>query len=116
MHVITSYSIHYTKSYDIYSARGLHPGKLAKLDQKTGKFTEFTIPEQYAQFYDVSPDPQGNIWFVDTPTVDRSAAIGVFDTREENFTFYPKPDVTADSAKIQVTGDGSIWYTSYNFV
>ena len=98
--------------FGIYSAGAHHDGKLAKLDQKTGRFTEYTIPEQYAQFYDVSSDPQGNIWFVDTPTVDRSAAIGVFNVEDEAFTFYPKPQFSVDSAKIQVSGQTSIWYTT----
>ena len=34
-------------------AAGKRPGKLAKLDQTTGRITEYTIPEQNAQPYDV---------------------------------------------------------------
>src|SRR5467141_3509403 len=35
-------------------AAGKRPGKLAKLDQTTGRITEYTIPEQNAQPYDRS--------------------------------------------------------------
>jgi streptogramin lyase len=96
--------------FGIYSAGSRRAGKLAKLDQRTGRFTEYTIPEQNAQFYDVAPDPAGNIWFADTPQVDRAAMIGVFNRRDESFTFYPKPQFAADTPKIQVTKQTSIWF------
>jgi streptogramin lyase len=88
----------------------LHPGKLAKLDQTTGKITEYTIPEQAANPYDVSQDLQGNIWFPDSPTADRSAMIGMFNPKDQSFVFYPKPQFSADTPKIQLTKDGAIWF------
>jgi streptogramin lyase len=94
----------------IYSAGSRRPGKLAKLDQKSGRFTEYTIPEQTAQPYDVAPDPAGNIWFADTPQVDRTALLGRFDPRTQAFAFYPKPQFAADTPKIQVTRDGAVWF------
>ena len=75
-----------------------------------GKITEDTIPEQAANPYDVCPDLDGNIWFPDSPTVDRSAMIGKFNTKDQTFTFYPKPQFSADTPKIQVTRDGAIWF------
>ena len=76
----------------------------------TGKITEYTIPEQAANPYDVCPDLDGNIWFPDSPNADRSAMIGKFNTKDQTFTFYPKPQFSADTPKIQVTKDGAIWY------
>jgi streptogramin lyase len=96
--------------FGIYSAGSRRPGKLAQLDQKTGRFNEYTIPEQTAQPYDVAPDPAGNIWFADTPQVDRAALLGRFDPRTKTFAFYPKPQFAADTPKIQVTRDGAIWF------
>jgi hypothetical protein len=58
----------------------------------------------------VAPDLEGNIWFPDSPTVDRSAMIGKFNTKDQTFTFYPKPQFAADTPKIQVTRDGAIWF------
>ena len=58
----------------------------------------------------MSPDPAGNIWFADTPQVDRAAQLGRFDPRTQAFTFYPKPQFAADTPKIQVTRQGSIWF------
>ena len=56
------------------------------------------------------PDLEGNIWFPDSPTADRGAMIGKFNTRDQTFTFYPKPQFSADTPKIQVTKDGAIWF------
>ena len=91
-------------------AAGKRPGKLAKLDQTTGRITEYTIPEQNAQPYDVFPDLEGNIWFPDSPTADRGAMIGKFNPKDQTFTFYPKPQFGADTPKIQLTKDGAIWW------
>jgi virginiamycin B lyase len=86
------------------------PGKLAKLDQTTGRITEYTIPEQAANPYDVCMDLEGNIWFPDSPTADRSAMIGKFNPKDQTFTFYPKPQFSADTPKIQLTKDGAVWF------
>jgi len=94
--------------WGIYSA-GKRSGKLAKLDQSTGKITEYTIPRQNAQPYDVMQDPDGNIW---SPDVGGSAAaLWKFTPRDGTFTLYPKPQKTADTPKIQVTRDGAVWYS-----
>jgi len=58
----------------------------------------------------VAPDTEGNIWFADSPTPDRSAAIGKFNPRDQSFTFYPKPQFAADTPKIQMTRDGAVWF------
>ena len=39
------------------------------------------------------------------------ASLWKFDPRAEKFTFYPKPQRHADSPKIQITGDGAVWYS-----
>ena len=92
-------------------AAGKRPGKLAKLDQTTGKFTEYTVPWPNSQPYDVAEDADGYIWFADSPAPDRSAAIGRFNPRDATFTYYPKPQFDADTPKIQVTRDGAVWFS-----
>ena len=82
-----------------------------KLDQTTGRMTEYTIPLRNSQPYDVAPDTEGNIWFADSPMADRAAAIGKFSVKDQRFTFYPKPQFAADTPKIQVTRDGAIWFS-----
>lgn len=96
--------------WGIWAAGTSRPGKLAKMNTATGRITEYTIPEQSANPYDVCPDLDGNIWFPDSPTADRSAMIGKFNTKDQTFTFYPKPQFSADTPKIQVTKDGAIWF------
>src|SRR6266581_2393700 len=96
--------------WGIWAAGTSRPGKLAKMNTTSGKITEYTIPEQAANPYDVCPDLDGNIWFPDSPTVDRSAMIGKFNAKDQTFTFYPKPQFSADTPKIQVTRNGAIWF------
>ena len=94
--------------WGIYSA-GKRAGKLAKLDQSTGKITEITIPRQDTQPYDVQHDAEGNIWAADGGgTV---ASIWKYNPRTQAFTLYPKPQGSADSPKIQVTRDGAVWFS-----
>ena len=90
-------------------AAGKRPGKLAKLDQTTGRITEWTVPRQNASPYDVSQDPDGNIWSADVG--GSAASLWKFNTKDQTFTLYPKPQKTADTPKIQITKDGAIWYS-----
>jgi len=94
--------------FGIYSA-GKRPGKLVKLDQTIGRMTEYIIPRQDANPYDVSEDADGNIWSADAG--GSHAALWKFNPRDETFTLYPKPQKTADTPKIQVTKEGAIWYS-----
>jgi streptogramin lyase len=94
--------------FGLYSA-GKRPGKLVKLDQTTGKMTEVTIPRQNANPYDVSQDPEGNIWSADVG--GSVAAIWKFNQKDSSFTLYPKPQATADTPKIQITREGAVWYS-----
>jgi virginiamycin B lyase len=90
-------------------AAGKRPGKLVKLDQTTGRMTEYVIPRQNASPYDVMQDPDGNIWSADVG--GSVAALWKFNPRDASFTLYPKPQKTADTPKIQVTKDGAVWYS-----
>ena len=91
---------------------GRRPGKLAKLDQTTGRFTEWSVPLWTAQPYDINEDPTtGKMWMSDSPTPDRAALITNFDPETGEFEFYPKPQFAADSPKVQVTRDGAVWFS-----
>jgi streptogramin lyase len=69
------------------------------------------VPLWTAQPYDVNPDPEGNIWFADSPTPDRVALISKFNPRNQTWAFYPKPQFDADTPKVQVTREGAVWYS-----
>ena len=92
-------------------AAGNRPGKLVKLDQTTGRFTEWNIPHRGAMPYEATPDRDDNIWFPDTGTPDHPASLGRFNPRDQTFTFYPKPQFVAETSKIQQTADGAVWYS-----
>jgi virginiamycin B lyase len=93
--------------WGVYSG-GKRPGFLAKLDQRTGRITEYPVPRRNSQIYDVMQGPDGTLW---SPDFGGSfAAILNFDPRTERFTAYPTPQ-NADMPKVQVTREGAIWYS-----
>jgi len=94
--------------FGIWSA-GNRPAKLDKLDQTTGRITEYTIPRRNSNPYDVMQDAEGNIWSADVG--GSWASIWKFNPRDQTFTLYPKPQKSADTPKIQVTRDGAVWYS-----
>lgn len=95
--------------FGIYAA-GNRPAKLARLDQTTGRITEFTVPRRGAQPYEATADYQDNIWFPDTSPPVNQPVIAKFNPRDQTFTFYPKPQVGADVPKLQHTADGAVWF------
>jgi streptogramin lyase len=94
--------------FGIWSA-GNRSAKLDKLDQTTGRITEYTIPRRNSNPYDVMQDAEGNIWSADVGGT--AASIWKFNPRDQSFTLYPKPQKSADTPKIQVTRDGAVWYS-----
>src|SRR5262245_31294487 len=88
---------------------GPRPGRLGKLDQTTGRITEYIVPRRNGNPYDVSQDSEGNMWGADVG--GSAASIYKFKPRDQSFTLYPKPQRTADTPKIQITRDGAIWYS-----
>ena len=96
--------------FGIWNA-GQRPGKLAELDQTTGRITEWTIPHQGASPYEATADRDDNIWFPEEGTTDRPAVIARFNPRDKTFTFYPKPQFVADTPKLEQTEDGAVWYS-----
>jgi virginiamycin B lyase len=89
-------------------AAGKRPGRLGKLDQTTGRITEYPVPRQNSNPYDMAQDLDGDIWVADVG--GSAAALWKFNPRDQTFTLYPKPQKTADTPKIQITKDGAIWY------
>ena len=65
------------------------------------------MPRRNANPYDVSQDPEGNIWVADVG--GSAASLFKFNPRDQSFTLYPKPQKTADTPKVQITKDGAIW-------
>jgi virginiamycin B lyase len=94
--------------FGMWSA-GTRPGRLGKIDQTTGRITEYVVPRRNANPYDVAQDADGNIWVADVGGT--AASIYKFNPRDESFTLYPKPQRTADTPKIQITREGAIWYS-----
>jgi streptogramin lyase/cytochrome c5 len=94
--------------FGIWSA-GKRAARLDKLDQATGRITEYTIPRRNSNPYDVAQDFEGNIWSADVG--GSAASLWKFNPRDATFTLYPKPQKSADTPKIQITRDGAIWYS-----
>jgi len=90
-------------------AAGKRPGRLGKIDQTTGKITEYVVPRQNANPYDVAQDMEGNIWVADVG--GSASSLYKFNPRDGSFTLYPKPQKTADTPKVMVTREGAVWYS-----
>lgn len=91
-------------------AGGPRSGKIAKLDQKTGRWTMWDIPHRGAQPYEATADREDNIWFPETGGPDVPSVIGKLNPRTGKFTFYPKMQFVADSSRLNHTTSGAVWY------
>ena len=95
---------------------------LGKLDPKTGKVTEFAIPEHKPGFptglLGLRSDPQGNLWFGNM----YQATIARFDPKTETFKFWPlEGEENFDAAQINMASpqssgvDGKVWAQNNGF-
>jgi streptogramin lyase len=97
--------------YGIWSGGPQSPAMIGQFDPRTGRHTQWRLPERLGSPYDEFPDPDRNrVWFPDSGNATRGAQIGVLDRKTGTFTFYPRPQFDADSPKISVTRDGAVWY------
>src|SRR5579871_6150878 len=95
---------------------------LGKLDPKTGKLTEFEIPEHKPGFptglLGLRSDADGNLWFGNM----YQATIAKFDRKSETFKFWPlEGDENIDAAQINMVSpqssavDGKVWAQNNGF-
>ena len=95
---------------------------LGRLDPKTGKVTEFAIPEHKPGFptglLGLRSDPQGNLWFGNM----YQATIARFDRKNETFKFWPlEGEENFDAAQINMASpqssgvDGKVWAQNNGF-
>ena len=93
----------------------LFSGKLGKIDPKTGKMTEYTVPNPAAGPRRLDMDSKGNLWFTQCFT----GSVAKFDPRTEKFTEY---DLGVPGGgfpySIRVDESDQIWFTlnSHNSV
>jgi virginiamycin B lyase len=95
---------------------------LGKLDPRTGKLTEFEIPEHKPGFptglLGLRSDTEGNLWFGNM----YQATIARFDRKTETFKFWPlEGDENIDAAQINMVSpqsssvDGKVWAQNNGF-
>ncbi len=95
---------------------------LGKLDPKTGKVTEFPIPEHKPGFptglLGLRPDADGNLWLGNM----YQATIAKFDSRTETFKFWPlEGEENIDAAQVNMVSpqasaiDGKVWAQNNGF-
>jgi streptogramin lyase len=84
-------------------------GRLGKIDQTTGRITEYVVPRRNANPYDVAQDGMGTCGSRMSEARRRQSTSS---TRVTNRSRYiRKPQRAADTPKIQITRDGAIWYS-----
>jgi streptogramin lyase len=95
---------------------------LGRLDPRTGKLTEFAVPEHKPGFptglLGLRGDAEGNLWFGNM----YQATIGRFDRKTETFKFWPlEGDENIDAAQINMVSpqsagvDGKVWAQNNGF-
>jgi virginiamycin B lyase len=95
---------------------------LGRLDPKTGKVTEFAIPEHKPGFptglLGLRSDPEGNLWFGNM----YQATIAKFDRKTQTFRFWPlEGEGNSDAAQINMASpqssavDGKVWAQNNGF-
>ena len=95
---------------------------LGRLDPRTGKVTEFPIPEHKPGFptglLGLRSDPEGNLWFGNM----YQATIARFDRKTESFRFWPlEGEENIDAAQINMASpqssgvDGKVWAQNNGF-
>lgn len=103
-----------------YSSFGAQ--NLGRLDPKTGKVTEFAIPEHKPGFptglLGLRSDPEGNLWFGNM----YQATIAKFDRKTETCKFWPlEGEENIDAAQINMVSpqssgvDGKVWAQNNGF-
>jgi virginiamycin B lyase len=83
-------------------------GALTRFDPKTGKFDH--IPEVPTS-YGIALDANGNAWFTELLP---NGKIGVVDAKTLKVTKYVIPTEGARPRRIQVDGDGIVWFGEFN--
>ena len=95
---------------------------LGRLDPRTGKLTEFSVPEHKPGFptglLGLRSDAGGNLWFGNM----YQATIAKFDRKSETFKFWPlEGDENIDAAQINMVSpqsagvDGKVWAQNNGF-
>jgi hypothetical protein len=84
-------------------------GRIGRLDTKTGRITEFTVPLDFANPYDVWVDGEDRVWISSDNHLIR------FDEATGAFTYYPTVEARTDIPKLSITRDGAIWYAPRGF-
>jgi virginiamycin B lyase len=95
---------------------------LGRLDPKSGKVTEFPIPEHKPGFptglLGLRPDADGNLWFGNM----YQATIAKFDPKTESFKYWPlEGEENIDAAQINMVSpqssaiDGKVWAQNNGF-
>jgi virginiamycin B lyase len=90
--------------YGLWSHSQDKRGRIGRLDTRTGRIVEFTVPLDHSNPYDVWPDGEDRVWITSDNHLIR------FDPATEKFTFYPVVESRTDMPKLSVTREGALWY------
>ena len=84
-------------------------GKLGKINLETGERVEYDMASPFSEPYSIKLNRKTDlIWISDA---GQGGAIVQFNSQTEKFTYYPTPR-RSDMPKIDVSGDGHIWYST----
>jgi streptogramin lyase len=110
----------YTQITEVNASRSKVDGKvwvndsgtytIYRLDPATGKFETFKpFPDPSPNVYDISPDPQNNLYF----TVFGSDQIGRVDAKNGEITLYKTPTKNSNPRRGELDDEGMFWFGEF---
>jgi streptogramin lyase/mono/diheme cytochrome c family protein len=80
--------------------------KIAMVDPKTGKVTEYDLPLRYGNPYELIADADNNLYIED----GAYSSLVKFDQKMKKFTYIPYPEIKGTTVKFEKDADGTIYF------
>ena len=79
---------------------------ISKIDPVTGQVTNYELPLNYGNPYEIWPDLEDNLWVGNRAY----GSLVRFDQQTEQFTYFPYPEPRARTPKLEVDDQGTLWF------
>jgi virginiamycin B lyase len=108
--VKSSYDVKADKNGDVWFTTGSRGNKIGKVDGKTMKVSEWTMPTEKSFPRRMEIGPDGMIWVAEF----NAGKIARFDPKTETFKEYPLPGPEPTPYSTGFDADGYLWYDSHH--
>ena len=80
---------------------------ITMIDPVTDEVTSYELPLKDGNPYDIWPDDDNNLW-IENGIYD---SLVKFDQQTKEFTYFPFPELSAHTPKLDLGSDGTLWFT-----